>query len=300
MKHIIALLFAALYLIGCTSSNELMKGDANQQREINVLGREHRAAISLNVNSVTANYKDYEGDRIAVARDSLQWIDPQTQRARSAVTANLRRIRFIDRGTGAVEGAAVGAIPGAVLFGMSVGQSGDFSRAMQVAGPLVALGGAAIGAGIGALIGHKTDYTQATVGEPKIAAPNAIYVEVGTLFLIGGSVSVNYERTILPNLSLRAGLGSGYGFSKYGGSQLTGQAMVNYFSAIDGGRFEIGAGVAVSQSKVRIFDYDNTVSPAIAIGYRYQPSEGGFMFRVGAAWTYGFGFPFEASIGYAF
>ncbi|MGH2522247.1 MAG: hypothetical protein ACRDH2_07060 [Anaerolineales bacterium] len=33
---------------------------------------------------------------------------------------------------------------------------------------------------------------------------------------------------------------------------------------------------------------------------RHQPAHGGFVFRVGANWTYAYGFPYQVSFGHAF
>ncbi|MCX6140356.1 MAG: hypothetical protein NTX15_05925 [Candidatus Kapabacteria bacterium] len=42
------------------------------------------------------------------------------------------------------------------------------------------------------------------------------------------------------------------------------------------------------------------VMPAFAIGYRYQQSDGGFFFRVGASYTYFMVTPLQFSFGHTF
>lgn len=132
--------------------------------------------------------------------------------------------------------------------------------------------------------------------EPRFTAYNVIYAELATM-LLTGSISLNYERAILPNLSLRAGYGMAWMFEH--DVIKCGQVMANYFVGGDH-RLEIGFGVSISNTDATGAGVNSNTIPAFALGYRYQPWTGGVMFRAGGAWSYGYGFPVEISLGYAF
>jgi hypothetical protein len=158
MKQIIALLLPTLLLAGCVASNQVTR--MGQYAEINAQGRERRATITLQVESMTV---EYDGDYVTVGRDSVQWLDPETHLGRIAATANLRRIRFTNHGIGAVEGTAFGVLPGGTFLALTYldNEGGDASgvrAGLRALGLGAALGGMVIGAASGALIGHKTDY----------------------------------------------------------------------------------------------------------------------------------------------
>lgn len=70
--------------------------------------------------------------------------------------------------------------------------------------------------------------------------------------------------------------------------------------------FEVAGGVFVGGATGNVF-FDTTyrnigvlVEPTVFAGYRYQPLDGGALFRFGAGWSYGFGMGLSASIGAAF
>ena len=146
-------------------------------------------------------------------------------------------------------------------------------------------------------------------------AKNALYLEIATIVLAGG-VSVNYERMLTDNISVRTGLGAGYYTSlqsEYSdATAIATMGMLNLLTAGNNHKFEIGAGVSVifpvkNKKGVLHFLGDRdfipgqiSFMPACALGYRYQQSEGGFFFRAGLSLTYLFGFPFQLSAGYTF
>lgn len=112
---------------------------------------------------------------------------------------------------------------------------------------------------------------------------HSIYAELG-----GNSLkySLNYDYTLslAPNTKLAIGIGSGYIFYQSSGGCLidtykffviTPQANF-LISAYKNHYFETG----LSLSKV-YEDYDNYFATGLRIGYRYQPLNGGFMFRLG-------------------
>jgi hypothetical protein len=158
MKQLFILFLSTFCLIGCTSSNAVTGAD--QIEEINARGREQRATVTLMVDAVKA---EYDADFVIVGRDTVQWVDPETGLARSAATVNLHRIRFTSRGTGALEGAGFGTLPGIALISLSLITGDTRSNASSVPSGLefglmgIFVGGG-IGAGIGAIIAHKTYY----------------------------------------------------------------------------------------------------------------------------------------------
>src|SRR6185295_1571995 len=105
MNHVIALLIPTLFLIGCGSTSQIASNDLYYM--INAKGRERRATITVQVDSVVT---EYEGDYVTIGRDSVQWLDPETQLGRTAATVNLRRICFTDRAAGAFDGGMLGLI----------------------------------------------------------------------------------------------------------------------------------------------------------------------------------------------
>jgi hypothetical protein len=160
MKQIITLVLLALGLSGCTSSNSVTSAD--QYEEINALGKEKRAGITL---MAEAGKVAFDGDFLSIGRDSVQWVDPGTGLVRSVPTAKLHCIRFTGWGAGALEGAAIGAAPGAVFLALllagptpSSGEGKVMYKGFMEIFVAAFVGGAIVGAGIGALIGHKTDY----------------------------------------------------------------------------------------------------------------------------------------------
>ena len=128
--------------------------------------------------------------------------------------------------------------------------------------------------------------------------------------------SANYERPLSSSFWLRLGLGYGSDKDNYG-SQTAGNgwgplAMALYLS---GGtsklEFGLGASLITSTEKryeyssygvydTKIYNHGWELHPAITLGYRYQPDEGGLVFRIGANYTYYSGYPVEVSLGYAF
>jgi hypothetical protein len=121
---------------------------------------------------------------------------------------------------------------------------------------------------------------------------NALYVELGGQGLL---YSINYEHRIGQHLSLRAGFTS---WSFHGGlltilgieklSMTAFPVMVNYLtSPMKSSHLEIGAGVMPSFfSGKTLFtgsegaDNQSLLVGTASIGYRYQPPDGGFFFRV--------------------
>jgi len=106
-------------------------------------------------------------------------------------------------------------------------------------------------------------------GPPAIKAPNAVYTE-----LLGQGIllSVNYDRRLGEHISVRAGVavvGLGFGVP----------VSVSFLSSGDH-KFEMGAGLLYATA-TNGFEKIEGVAGSANIGYRYQPRDGGFMFRIG-------------------
>lgn len=129
--------------------------------------------------------------------------------------------------------------------------------------------------------------------EPKEdIARDAIY---GELLGPGILYSINYEHLITPHVSLRGG------FSKWsvpsafllvdGSVDFTGFPItLNYLAGEGNSRLELGAGLVPIllsvDGQVILFGGSvrgraSVVSGTATIGYRYQPVDGGFVFRIG-------------------
>ena len=122
---------------------------------------------------------------------------------------------------------------------------------------------------------------------------NCIYLELlGTGLLY----SVNYEHRFAEHWSGRVGF-TAYSIPgillaepEVSMDFLGFPVLLNYLAGSNGHYFEIGAGVLVLNlslngrkiwSGMDVNGQLTTVSGAAAIGYRYQPTNGGFLFRIG-------------------
>ena len=115
--------------------------------------------------------------------------------------------------------------------------------------------------------------------------PNSLYLEVGGS---GGLYSLNYDRMFTPNIGGRIGF-SYFSFSSDNFffpsvTMYMFPISLNYLAGEGSSKFELGAGVTIVTGTADWFGVKGSGS-AIAgifnIGYRYQPPEGGFLFRIG-------------------
>jgi hypothetical protein len=107
-------------------------------------------------------------------------------------------------------------------------------------------------------------------------AKNAFYFELAGNALF---VSLNYERFIQKNMSIRVGYGSAAIYHH------AVPVMFNFFVG-ENHRLELGAGVVFLFERepfIRgyIFNDENLTLLSGTFGYRYQPVDGGFVFRAG-------------------
>lgn len=119
-------------------------------------------------------------------------------------------------------------------------------------------------------------------------AKNGAYFELGGN---GGLYSINYERFLSSNVSIRGGFASfstwGIFFNLLAVNITTFPVLVNYFYGTGSHKLELGAGVLLGTSKVTsALNNQENKSSAIfdltaVVGYRYQKPEGGIIFRAG-------------------
>ncbi|WP_345162591.1 hypothetical protein [Pontibacter saemangeumensis] len=123
--------------------------------------------------------------------------------------------------------------------------------------------------------------------EPSRTSRNNAYLE---LLGNGGLYSVNYERIVAENFALRLGFAAFKAETLFGegsNSIVTVPVLGNFLFGKKKSKFEVGAGFLLGRKKFAssFLSDDNTNSSIIdlkgVIGYRYQPSTAGFMFRVG-------------------
>lgn len=134
-------------------------------------------AVGKTVTLVFAGGESARAYAPAVAADSVTWWDAEGGGARSAPTAALAEVRFVDRGRGAFEGLGLGFAVGAG-FGAALGtlvgltDGGGFLSLTPVEGALLgAAGWGQLGAGVG-LVGGLDRGSQA-VYRPAPAAVDA-------------------------------------------------------------------------------------------------------------------------------
>lgn len=131
---------------------------------------------------------------------------------------------------------------------------------------------------------------------------NALYGEFAA-YLFNGCISLNYERSITEELWLRVGYGSGGYRSVDGDSHGDGKGGMLMALYLLGGssKFEVGLGASFIYGIINnTAQEDWWLIPAASLGYRYQPTDGGIMFRVGLTYDYYGGVPCQISLGCAF
>jgi hypothetical protein len=115
------------------------------------------------------------------------------------------------------------------------------------------------------------------------SASNAVYLELGGA---GGLYSINYDRLINDNLSIRVGYSS-WAIKYLGTDTFKGILIkLNYINGQGNSRAEYGLGIEYVQFNVHHFFGDGYYNGVIGVGsicYRYQPKDGGFHFRIGPA-----------------
>ncbi len=145
-----------------------------------------------------------------------------------------------------------------------------------------------------------TASAQTEYSSNKVTAPNGLYVEV---FGQGYFPTANYERLLIistpHNVALRVGVGVWIGL---GGSGFVFPLSASYLLGSNH-KVEVGAGIVFVSGNSE----DELAAGAFSalIGYRYQPIDGGFIFRIGFTPLVDTDFDFilpwgGLSLGYAF
>ncbi len=129
------------------------------------------------------------------------------------------------------------------------------------------------------LIVVKSTFAQHDMSTISIEAKNAWFLEAAGN---GGIISGNYERFLFQNVGLRVGLGTVYmGFTAPIMIDFcTVPIMIDFYFG-DDNKIELGFGIVYSAGE----DLDGRefegVNGTATIGYRYQPVNGGSIFRIG-------------------
>ena len=142
-----------------------------------------------------------------------------------------------------------------------------------------------------------------------VYAKNIVYADVASLFIFLGTFSLNYERHLTKNISLRFGVGQGLSIFEDLDDlpRPSGLIMCNYITSGEH-KFEIGLGFTIpfsgnAEYKLLLIPFNENLGRQIlsaSLGYRYQKKDGGLFFRAGASCVYLYGVGTHFSLGYAF
>ena len=137
---------------------------------------------------------------------------------------------------------------------------------------------------------------------------NSIYIEfLGN----AGLYSINYDRLFSDDISMRVGFmyfESDFAIFFKDMDLFVIPITLNYLAGSGDHKFELGGGPALIFGQFRLTflglgESDlidaNGIAGTATIGYRYQPADGGFLFRIGFTPWFGFG-KFYPSAGFSF
>jgi hypothetical protein len=127
-------------------------------------------------------------------------------------------------------------------------------------------------------------------------ARTVLYLEGTTIILFSGLV-VNLERSLTPSFSVSAGAGISKAINLFGGndSAFGPRVQVHYFYGGGNRLLELAAGVCFCNP----FPVPKE-DPMIYLGYRNQPVDGDFIFRLGVAYSHLYAMGLSLSFGQAF
>ncbi len=159
-----------LVLTGCTTVKTVDLSDSTAEESVSVKGSRTVSYASVNKRAQRkkahvrlADGRTLKVARLQVTRDSTSWLDSGTRRFETVATADIKEIRFVKHGKGALEGLGGGLLMGAA-FGAILGfaggddppcQSGTWFCWRFTAGEKAAFGAVALGA-VGGLLGVLT------------------------------------------------------------------------------------------------------------------------------------------------
>ena len=127
-------------------------------------------------------------------------------------------------------------------------------------------------------------------------ARTVLYLEGTTIILYSGLV-VNLERSLTPSFSVSAGAGISKAINLFGenDSAFGPRVQVHYFYGGGNRLLELAAGVCFCNP----FPVPKE-DPMIYLGYRNQPVDGDFIFRLGVAYSHLYAMGLSLSFGQAF
>lgn len=99
---------------GCTHQRVVLPADADSVVDFNQRAGPHNVTVTL------ANGAVYYGRALQMAADSTSWLEKDSQEVKSVATAEVIALEIQNRGRGALEGLAAGAVAG-TLTGITLG-----------------------------------------------------------------------------------------------------------------------------------------------------------------------------------
>ena len=165
---------------------------------------------------------------------------------------------------------------------------------------------------IALLLVVATAYAQGTARPVERAATSDERTAVNTLYAeglgAGGAYSINYERLVMNDLGIHVGfsywsVSASAGTASSSGSFIAIPITASYLGISSGAHtLELGGGITIWNVSVTgtsggFAGAANGFIPIATaiVGYRYQPREGGFNFRVGASPLFGKGLGLNAN-----
>ncbi len=103
--------------------------------------------------------RQYKGSEFSVEADTLNWRDSESGESYSAAINDIEKVTRISRGRGALFGTLAGASIGCAYGVRTAQKHWETSLGAIYFCPVLAVAGALPGAGIGAIVGYRTNYT---------------------------------------------------------------------------------------------------------------------------------------------
>lgn len=146
MKTLSTILLAALTASGCASVHHIRRPEdaAAAYSEINRRAERRDARVTL------TSGETVHARRLQMSADSSTWLNARAGQPLRVATQDIQKVQFLNRDTGTLMGAGIGALGGALLMGAVMRADGyDWDASLAIAGavtPFSALPGALIGA----------------------------------------------------------------------------------------------------------------------------------------------------------
>lgn len=157
LKLSVILIGLAICLYGCSSSYTVSSaGKPNSEYSYKEMNEE------LNGRHITIEMKDGEelsAEDIIISRDSVSWVDMNTDEKSNLGTRNIKRIAFKNHLVGGLEGLVIAPVVFVGSWGLSgFSEEGIGGSAGWEAPAALGLIGGGIGMITGAIIGHSYNY----------------------------------------------------------------------------------------------------------------------------------------------